>query len=184
MLKQKHLSETDVLTWEMPSLFPLKKVLMAAFSHFFIKWQMATDWTCEVNNSLSSNNNSKQIHTNPLLTFHKFLFPCVWNSGCHTHTHTVRHPDPLLGPPQYVTIPLFCRLKEVISSNSARAPFITTTVPSLLVPVSTFPFLLIPLRALVSAAVFLIKWGIHREMGISFTALHSSPSCLHSWITG
>lgn len=105
-----------------------------------IKWQMATLWMCEVNNSLSSNNNSKQIHTNPLLTFRKFLFPCAWNSGCHTHTHTVRHPDPLLGPPQYVTIPLFCPLKEVISSNSARAPFITTTVPSLLVPVSTFLF--------------------------------------------
>lgn len=134
-------------------------------------------------------------------TFHNFWLPCAQNTGFHIHVHTVKPAEPptTATPPththtphtsQYVTLLLFSWLKEVISPIQ-RVPFLTTSVLSLLVAVSTFSFLLIPLSLtlsascmLVSAAVFLIKWRIHREMGISFRALHSSPSCLHSWITG
>lgn len=71
-----------------------------------------------------------------------------------------------------------------------RFAFYSVGVPFLLgseflFSVSLFPgccFFNSPLPCmLVSAAVFLIKWRIHRKMGISFRALYSPPSpvCAH-----
>lgn len=98
--------------WNAPSYptTPLNILLMVVFSQFFIRWWIATNWMQQADNLLFSNNNSKQIHTNPLLTFLKFWLPCAGNSGCHIHVHTVKYAHI---SHQYATVPLSCQLKEV-----------------------------------------------------------------------